>query len=309
VTGGPGATPIALFIDDGFELEPFAEAFAGELACRARVTPGERAQVVALVTGIAPVGEAEIAPYPGLRAVLTCSTGVDHLDVEALRRRGLTVANTPTYCSAEVADHALACVLAGWRGLWTLGAEVRAGRWDPSALLRRCDAQRLGIIGLGRIGALLAARARALGIDVVGHDPLCDPPAGVRALELDELLATSDAVSLHLPGAPGRPPLLDAQRLAMIKPGAILVNLSRASLVDLDAVVAALATGALAGAAWDVWPHEPPGGDQRLQTPGLLVTPHVGWSSPQAQDAYRAEAITTLRAALAGAAEPTGDVR
>jgi phosphoglycerate dehydrogenase-like enzyme len=194
VTAAPGATPIVLFIDDGFELEPFAEAFAGELDCRAEVTPGERAQVVA---------------------------------------GGLTV----------------------------------------------------------------------------GNDPLCDPPAGVRALGLDELLATSDAISLHLPGRPGGPPLLDARRLATVKPGAILVNLSRASLVDLDAVVAALGTGALAGAASDVWPHEPPGGDHRLQTPGLLVTPHVGWSSPQAQDAYRAEAIATLRAALAGAQEPAGDVR
>ena len=121
--------PIALFIDRGFPVEPFADQLGGELDCRERVEPDELERVAALVTGAVPVGAEQVAPFPNLDLVLTCSIGVDHLDVAELRRRGLRVANTPNYCTEEVADHALACLLAGWRGLWQLGEDVRDGRW------------------------------------------------------------------------------------------------------------------------------------------------------------------------------------
>lgn len=281
-------------------MAPFTVGLAGECDCRYRVGPGEAERVVALVTASESVGARELAPFPAVRVVLTCSTGTDHLDLAELARRAVTVANTPTYCSDEVADHALACVLAGWRGLWTLGLDVRGGEWEPETMLRRFDAQRLGIIGLGRIGMRLARRARALGIDVVGSDPVVSAGAqDVPRVSLDELLSSSDAVSLHVPASPGAPPLLGAPQIARIKPGAVLVNLARASLVDLDAVVAALRAGALSGAAFDVWSEEPPAAeDPRLHTPGLLLTPHVGWSSPEADLAWRDEAIDGLKAAL-----------
>jgi D-3-phosphoglycerate dehydrogenase len=290
-----------VFIDRGFPVEPFAQPLSGTLDCRERVSEGEKERVVALVTGAEPIGAEEVAPFPNLRIVLTCSIGVDHLDVAELRRRGLTVANTPSYCTEEVADHALACLLAGWRGLWRLGEDVRTGRWEPGTRLRRFDAQRLGIVGLGRIGAALARRALVLGIEVVAFDPaVATPPPGVTLVGFEELLTTSDAVSLHLPGRSGAPPLLGRRELSLMRPDALLLNLARASIVDLDAVVEALESGALAGAAFDVWPTEPPTPDDpRLHTPGLLVTPHVGWSSEQAEEAYRAEAIEALRAALA----------
>lgn len=282
-------------------MAPFAEALAGELECRDSIDSAHADRVVALVTASEPVGADEVRGFAWLRVVVTCSTGTDHLDVPELTRRGLTIANTPTYCSDEVADHALACVLAGWRGLWTLGADVRAGSWEPETMLRRFDAQRLGVVGLGRIGVRLAQRARALGIDVVGSDPVVAAGSeDVPRVPLDELLSTADAVSLHLPGRPGSPPLLGAQQIARMKPGALLVNLARASLVDVDAAVAALESGALGGAAFDVWTAEPPAADDpRLRTRGLLVTPHVGWSSPQADAAWRDEAIDALKAALA----------
>jgi D-3-phosphoglycerate dehydrogenase len=299
--------PIVLVIDDAVELEPFAEAFAGELRCRREVSGAEHRRVVALVTGGEPVGSEQVAPFEELRVVLTCSIGTDHLDLDALADRALIVCHALDYCVSEVADHALACVLAGWRGLWTLGARVRAGQWNAPSLLRRSDTQRLGVIGLGRIGSELARRAIALGIEVVGADPYAAGPAGVQPLELEALLTTSDAISVHVPGTPGGPPLLGAREVAMIKPGAVLVNLARASVVDLDAVLAALSSGALSGAAWDVWPSEPPAeDDQRLLTPGLLVTPHVAWSSPQALEAYRAEAIDGLRATLIDGVQPAG---
>lgn len=295
--------PIVLFIDRGFPVPPFAAAFDDELSCCGQVDADERAQVVALVTGAVPVGVAEVLDYPNLKLVLSCSTGTDHLDVEALTARGLLVRNTPTYCSEEVADHALACVLGGWRGLWRLDRAVRAGEWDPATILRRFDAQRLGIIGIGRIGRALARKARALGIEVVAYDPWASAPDGVQLLELRELLSSSDAVSLHAPAAPGAPPLLGAPELALMKPDAVLVNVARAALVDLDAMVGALRAGLLGCAAWDVWPQEPPeANDRRLDAPALLVTPHVGWSSPQADLAYVAEATEVLRSVLGDSA-------
>jgi D-3-phosphoglycerate dehydrogenase / 2-oxoglutarate reductase len=292
--------PIVLFVDRGFEMAPIAAGLPPALACRERVSEDEAGDVVAIVTGAVPIGAAEAAPYPNLRLVLTCSVGTDHLDVAALEAGGVAVANTPSYCTEEVAEHALACVLGGWRGLWSLGDSVRAGEWDYAAAgtLRRFDRSRLGIVGLGRIGRALARRARALGIDVVAHDPVTTGDEEVAMVALGELLATSDAVSLHVPG--GERPLLGAAEIAAMRPHAILVNLARPDVVDLDAVVAALRAGRLGGAAWDVWPREPPAPDDpRLRTPGLLVTPHAAWFSAQADEAYRAEAVDALRKALA----------
>jgi D-3-phosphoglycerate dehydrogenase len=304
-----GSAPIALFIDRGFEVGPFADALSPQLRCREHVTAEEAPAVAAIVTGIERVSGEEVAPYPNLRVVLTCSVGTDHLDLDALGRRGLVVCNTPGYCTEEVADHALACVLAGWRGLWSLGEAVREGRWEPATILRRFDAQRLGVIGVGRIGRALARKALALGVDVVAHDPWAEPPPGVTGVALDELLHSADAVSLHVPGDPGAPPLLGAAEIASMKPGAVLVNTARASLVDLDAALVALCVGKLGAVAWDVWPHEPPElGDARVCTPGLLVTPHVGWSSPLAERAYLEEAIESLRASVVRGEEPPGRV-
>jgi len=304
-----GSAPIALFIDRGFEVGPFAAALESQLRCRERVTAGEAEEVAAIVTGIVRVSDQEVAPYPNLRVVLTCSVGTDHLDLAALKGRGLVVCNTPGYCTEEVADHALACVLGGWRRLWSLGDAVRDRRWEPGTILSRFDAQRLGVIGAGRIGSALARKALALGVGVVSHDPWAAPPPGVSAVSLDELLRTSDAVSLHLPGKPGAPPALGAAELAAMKPGAVLVNTARASLVDLDAALVALRAGRLGAVAWDVWPHEPPEpGDTRLATPGLLLTPHVGWSSPQADQAYLDEAVECLRSSVLHGLDPPSRV-
>lgn len=301
--------PIALFVDRGFPVAPFAAALAPAIDCREEVAPHEAADVVALVTGAPGVGDAEVAPYAGLRLVLTCSIGTDHLDLPALRARGLVVANTPTYCTQEVAEHALACVLGAWRGLWRLDAAVRGGQWDDGAAgpLRRFADSRLGIVGLGRIGRALAAKARALGIEVVAHDPHLTRAGDVPLLGLDELLGTADAVSLHAPSGSGL--RLDAAALGRMRPGAVLVNLARADLVDLDAMVAALRTGALGAAAWDVWPQEPADpADPRLQAPGLIVFPHAAWASPQADRAYVDEAVAVLRDVVLDGREPASRV-
>lgn len=298
-----------LLIDGGMDLASLAPALAPELSCRDHVQPAERDAVVAIVTGAVPVAEREVVDYPNLRIVLSCSVGTDHLDLDGLRRRGVTVCHTPGYCTEEVADHALACVLAGWRELWGLDRAVRSGAWTPDAVLRRFDAQLLGIVGLGRIGRALARKAAALGIEVIAHDPWAHAPPRIRMATLSDLLASSDAVSLHAPATRDGRPLLGPSEFALIKPGTVLVNLARASLVDHEAMLAALRDGRLAAAAVDVWPQEPPvDGDPRLQTPGLLITPHVAWSSPQADQEWRRQAVEVLRASLLRDEEPEGRV-
>lgn len=306
----PDAPPTVLFIDDLFDRGPIA-ALVPELRCAGRGEPVADDTVAGLVTGIVPVDAATVAPYPSLRMVLTCSVGTDHLDLEALEAIGVIVANTPFYCTEEVADHALACVLGGWRGLWRLGDQVRSGEWASggAGLLRRSDESTLGIVGLGRIGGALARKATRLGIRVLGHDPYAQPPPGVQGLALDELLASSDAVSLHLPSG-GAEPLIGARELALMRPGSVIVNAARADLVDLDALIAALDAGRIGAAALDVWPEEPPSrGDPRLAAPGLLVTPHEGWSSAQAEVAYIEAAADSLRAVLLDGGEPPSRVR
>ena len=298
------ATPIVLIVDS--YVDP--ELFRGELgpAFEVRTTapgPGESERVRVLVTGSVAIGAPEVAPYPNVRVVVTCSVGFDHLDLDQLRARGIATGNTPTYCTEEVADHALACVLAGWRGLDALDRAVRSGGWDhaPAGELRRFDASRLAVLGYGRIGRALARRARALGIDVVAHDPFATPSAGddVPLLELEAAITTAHAVSLHIPGTPGAPPVLGARELELMRPGAVLVNVSRPGLVDLDAMIAALGDGRLSCAYWDVWPDEPPRlDDARLSTPRLIVTPHAAWYSAAAEAGYTREAVAAINALL-----------
>lgn len=296
--GRRGARPIVLYVDRGFDHTPIATVLEGELEARLTVGADEAGDIVALVTGAVPVGVDDVAPYPALRVVVTCSIGTDHIDVDGLASRGIVVRNTPTYCTDEVADHALACVLAGLRGLVPLHAAVRAGSWDydSAGLLRRIDSSCLGIVGLGRIGCSLAAKARALNMTVVAYDPNVEQALDAELVGLDELLTRADAVSLHAPSAPGAAPLLGADDLDLLAPHVILVNLARPGLVDLDAVVERLMTGGLGGAFWDVWDVEPPDpADPRLAAPGLVVTPHAAWYSAEAEAAYYAEAIAALQ--------------
>ncbi|MDX6703909.1 MAG: D-3-phosphoglycerate dehydrogenase / 2-oxoglutarate reductase, partial [Baekduia sp.] len=206
-----------------------------------------------------------------------------------------------------VADHALASVLALWRGIPRLDLERRAGVWDPvaEAGLRRIAGSTLGIVGLGRIGRQLAQRAGALGMHVLGHDPVLEDAAiratGATPASLDDLLRTSHAVSLHLALAPATEGLIGARELALLPPWAVLVNVSRAALVDLSALADGLRAGRPFAAAFDVWDSEPPQpGDPRLDAPNLILTPHIAYASEQAERALLQGAADAVRAGLEG---------
>jgi D-3-phosphoglycerate dehydrogenase len=259
--------------------------------------------VVALIS-FAPVMAADLERLPALRVVAAPSVGYDHVDVEAAARRGVWVCNVPDYCVDEMADHALALLLALVRGVVELDRSVRSGRWEHDAagpLLRLSDV-RLGIVGFGRIGRALAARARALGMEVSAHDPLVPDSEiaaeGVRPAAFTDLLESSSAISLHVPLTDDTRGLVGAPELALLPNGAFVVNVARGGLVDVDALLDALASGRLGGVALDVLDVEPP--DPAPQAGRLIVTPHAGWYSERAHEEAHLRAAAAVRDVLEG---------
>ncbi len=240
--------------------------------------------------------------------MLTPSVGFDHIDLDAIRRRGgVWACHVPDYCVEEMADSALAMALALMRGVVELDRTVRAGGWDAVAAgrLRRIRGTRLGVIGFGRIGAALAVRARALGFEVWGSDPVQPAAAleaaGVRPAVLGELLASCDVVSLHVPLTPATEGLIGAREIALMPRGALIVNTARGALLDTGAVLEALADGRLGGAALDVLAVEPPDlAHPAPQARNLIVTPHSAYLSDEAEAELYRRAAAAVRAAVEG---------
>jgi D-3-phosphoglycerate dehydrogenase len=277
----------------------------------ARALPADRcdpAEVVALVTGGGITVDSDLlAAYPQTRVAITGSTGYDHMDLDDLRAAGVAAYCTPDYCSGEVADFALACVLAGLRGVVGLDRAVQTGVWDERAAgsTRRVRGSVLGVIGLGKIGGLVARDASALGMRVLASDPVASDEAfaaaGAERSEFDALLETSDAITLHAPYVRGSKPLLGSHEFALFKPGSILVNAARAELLDIEALIHGLAEERPAWAFMDVWDDEPPlADDHRLDAPNLVLTPHAAWYSQEADDALYERIAEVAVAALRG---------
>ncbi len=261
---------------------------------------------------------AHLARFPRLRAVVRMGVGYDRLDRVALAARGITMCNVPDYGTTEVADHAIALALGLRRGLFLYHEAQRmpGAEWQviEHPLIRRLGVQRFGIVGLGRIGTAVALRAKALGFDVAFHDPNLangvDRALGItRCASLDALLARSDVLSLHAPLTPATRGLIGVRELALLPPGAVLINTARGPIVDLEALTDALRSGHLAGAGLDVVPVEPPveplpellrayrGREAWLQG-RLVVTPHSAFHSPQAWADIRRKAAETMVAVL-----------
>jgi D-3-phosphoglycerate dehydrogenase len=265
------------------------ERYPPELLEGFEVVREPQEDVVAVLTwGTLRVGEELFAQLPALRVVGTATVGFDHIDVDAAARRGVAVVSVPDYCTQEVADHALALLYALLRGIVVLDRDVAAGGWNAKVAgpLRTLAELRVGIVGLGRIGDAVASRLLALGLEVWAHDLLPVERDGVRPAGLDELLAECDAGTLHVPLTRETRGLLGPERIESIRPGALLVNTSRGEVVDVDAVLAALRSGRLGGAALDVLPQEPP--PAVPVAPNLILTPHAAYYSPAAEErAYR----------------------
>ena len=238
---------------------------------------------------------AVLARLPALRAIAKWGVGVDGIDHDAAAARGIAVTNTPGAFDEEVADVAMAYAIMLLRRLQQVHDGVRRRQW-PQPAGRSARGLRMGIVGLGGIGRALARRAAAAGMDVAGTDPApasraAAEAAGVTIVTLDELLAASDVVSLHCPLTPATRRLLDAGRLAAMKPGAYVVNTGRGGLIDTAALDAALRSGRLAGAALDVLEEEPPGPANPMLTAGNVIL-----GSHNASNTLEASARTHRRA-------------
>jgi citronellol/citronellal dehydrogenase len=291
--------------DPGFRVERVRRLLDDhELDVVSGGEPWEGDDVVALLIGTdVRVTPEDLARLPALKIVASCSVGYDHVDYEEAERRGVWVCNVPDYCVEEVADHSLALLLGLLRGIVELDRSVRAGAWDWTAAgdLRRIRGTRLGLIGFGRIGRALAERASAVGFEVWATDPAVSPQAiaaaGAKAASPDELLENCEAFSLHLPLTPETKGLIGAKELASMPRGSVLVDTARAELVDLDALLGALESGHLAGAALDVLPAEPP--TRELPAPTARELARAGASV--AICGRRSEPLEAVRAELEGA--------
>ncbi|MBX3463807.1 MAG: phosphoglycerate dehydrogenase [Planctomycetes bacterium] len=214
--------------------------------------------------------------------------GVDNIDVDAATRRGIAVMNTPEAGAVTTGEHALALLLSLARCIPAADASLRAGNWEKAKFTGvELFGKQLGVLGLGRIGRVVAERARAFGMTIAAYDPFVGQqhaPDGVRMLDLDELLATSDFVTVHVPLGDDTRHLLSRDRLQAMKRGARLVHAARGGIVDEAALAEALQQGQLAGAALDVYEREPLPADSPLRhAPNLVLTPHLGASTHEAR--------------------------
>jgi len=233
-----------------------------------------------------------------LKVIGRAGTGVDNVDIPAATRRGIIVANAPESNSVAAAEHTLALALALFRNVPQAHESLVAGRWDRAKFKgAELYGKTLGVIGFGRIGQLVAKRAQSFEMDVVAFDKFVSAERfrelGVEGLEsVEEVLGRSDLVTLHVPKT--------AETIAQMKDGARLVNCARGELVDLDALLAGLESGKLAGAALDVFPAEPFTEHPLFARPDVVVTPHLGASTAEAQDRAGVVTAEQVTAALNG---------
>jgi glyoxylate reductase len=293
----------------GGRFERLADRFEVRGGGAAPRPPGElvaeaRDAEVLVTSYLDPVGAAVLDALPRLRHLASYGVGVNHIDLEACRRRGLLVTNTPGVVTEATAEHAVALLLAAARRVAEGDRLVRSGGWtalDPAFMLGTgLDGKTLGIVGFGRIGQAVARRATGLGLSVVYSSPRQVAFPGARRLPLEELLAEADAVSLHVPLTPATENLLSRERLALMKPGAILVNTARGAVVDDQALAEALRSGRLSAAGLDVFRDEPRVPAAYLALPTVVLTPHLGSGTRETRAAMAATVVEEIERVARG---------
>lgn len=257
----------------------------------------------AILNTYLPWDAAAIARLKKCRIIARYGIGIDNLDLAAAAGQGIVVTNVPDYSVEEVATHALALILASVRRVSLADETLRQGGWsiDLFRPIRRLSTLTVGLVGFGRIGRRIAAPLDALGARIVCYDPYLTPSSELPPLlSLDELLATSDIVSLHLPLTPETRGMIDDAAIGKMKPNAILINTSRGPLVQLDAVTTALRDGRLGGAGLDVFDTEPLDPARVEGVPNLLLTPHMAYYSEEALAESQRKAATQVIKVLTG---------
>jgi D-3-phosphoglycerate dehydrogenase len=240
-----------------------------------------------------------------LKVVARAGVGLDNVDVPAATTRGVMVVNAPTSNIVSAAEHAVALLLATARHIPAADASLRSGQWKRSAYTGvELNGKIIGVVGLGKIGQLVAQRLSAFDVRLVAYDPYVAPARaaqlGIELVSLEELLRRADMISIHLPKTPETLGLIGKEQLALTKPGVLIVNAARGGLVDEDALAEAVRSGHVGGAGIDVYVTEPTTSSPLFELPQVVVTPHLGASTDEAQDRAGTDVARSVQLALAG---------
>ena len=248
--------------------------------------------VIAILAGLEPLTDRVLSNAKSLRVIARCGTGLDSVDLQAASRLGIDVFNTPDAPTQAVAELTIAHMLNSLRHISTTDSNMRSGKWTPTmgSLLAT---KTVGLIGVGRISSAVAKLAQAFGARVIGFDPVVSSHNSVELLSLDEVLNQADIVSLHVPINDQTHHIVNASAISRMKPGSIVVNVSRGGLIDESALHDALKSQHLSGAALDCFEDEPYSGPL-LQIPGVHVTAHMGSYARETRDLMEVEASTNL---------------
>jgi glyoxylate reductase len=247
---------------------------------------------------------------PNLKLIASFGTGVDHIDLDAAKARGITVTNTPGVLTEDTADMSMALILAVMRRLGEGERLMRGGGWrgwSPTSMLgARVSGKRLGIIGMGRIGSALARRARGFGLSIHYHNRRKLDEQSEAELEatywqsLDQMLAHMDVVSINCPRTPATFHLLNARRLKLMKPSAVVVNTARGNVIDEDALIEALTKRELAGAGLDVFENEPAVNPKLLALENVVLLPHMGSATLEGRIAMGEKVLINIKSFVDG---------
>ena len=287
------APPIKVLVCDHVELEHLTLGAAFQIDNKPGISRDELLRIapgydVLVIRSRTKVDREVLDKSTSLKVVARPGTGLDNVDVEYAKSRGVEVINSPESLVEAVAEHVTLLMLALSRKLTLADQSVKAGRWEKEALMgRELKGKVMGIVGLGRIGRRIAAIANVLGMSVLAYDVIPIPRDVVDELHckivgLDEVFSSSDYITLHVPMTQDTRRMVDSRRLASMKRSAFIINTSRGGVIDEAALVDALRNGVIAGAALDVFEKEPPGGPI-LSAPNIIVTPHVGGQTAEAQ--------------------------
>jgi glycerate dehydrogenase len=288
----------------------FAHAWQDYPATDPAETRQRLQQATIAITNKVPLRAADLDLLPQLKMIAVAATGTNIIDVAACRERGIVVSNIRDYAGATLPEHTFALILALRRNLLAYRLDVEAGKWQDSKQfclfghpIQDLAGSRLGLIGYGKLGHAVAKLGQAFGMEVCVHTRTKVDEPGITNLSLDELLATSDVLSLHLPLSEKTHHMIAAPQLARMKPNALLINTARGGLVDEAALASALHNGTIAGAGFDVLTTEPPSADNvllNLRLPNFILTPHIAWASSEAMQTLGDQLIDNLEAFAAG---------
>lgn len=246
-----------------------------------------------LIVQYADVTEAVFEALPDLQVVGRYGIGVDSIDIESATRHGVSIVNVPTYCLDEVSTHAMALILGCVRKIPLFDREIKTGTWDwtQGKPMHRLGQQTLGLAGFGKIPQRLAKKAASFDLDVIAYDPYLEKEEieekGAKKVDFDELLSTSDILSVHVPLTDETHQLFDPDAFEKMQAHAYIINTARGAVIDIDALTDALDAGELAGAGLDVLPEEPPESSELLDREDVIFTPHVAWYSEESQEELR----------------------